>query len=57
MRHNERIELENLLRNQRRVESKLKWSEWNDREVNPYAAALPFQTGDKMRTIPPAAIG
>jgi len=57
MRHNERIELENLLMNQRCVESKLKWFEWNIRDVNPYAAAIPFQTGDKMRTIPPAAIG
>ena len=61
MRHNERIELENLLRNQRRVEFKLKWSGWQwpmfDRQVNLYAAAIPFQTGDKMTTIPPAAIG
>lgn len=59
MTYNERTELENILKNQGRAEF---MSDSNEKynlesQVNPYAEAIPFKRGDKMKNIPPAFIG
>lgn len=59
MRHNEKIEVDNIIKNQRLAESISDSNDRynSDRQVALYAGPLPFKRGDKMKTIPPANIG